>query len=270
MCTEPSAFGAKCRWEEANLPHAEKVSSDLDVLCALGKPDVRTDGLLPFVINRLKNARPRIEAMGHEIKFAVARGPLNIASFLFGTTEFMMALIEEPEKCHRLLRNITGFLIDWIEYQIGQFPTIDGILLLDDIIGFVGDGQCREYVVPTFKRIYGAFDLKVNFLHNDAAGLVSAPYLSEMGVNLFNFSFEHSIAEMRRLAGDEVTLLGNVPPRDVMQRGSEEDVRSAVRASLEGVGDRRRIILSCGGGMPQGVPSENLEAFMDEVERLAC
>ena len=22
MCTEPSAFGAKCRWENANLPHA--------------------------------------------------------------------------------------------------------------------------------------------------------------------------------------------------------------------------------------------------------
>jgi hypothetical protein len=40
------------------------------------------DGLLPFVLNRLKLAQPHIEAAGHKIRFAVARGPLNIASFL--------------------------------------------------------------------------------------------------------------------------------------------------------------------------------------------
>ena len=98
MCTEPSAFGAKCRWEEANLPHAEMISDDIDVLCKLPKPNVRKDGLLPFMINRLKNMQPQINDMGHEIKFAVARGPLNIASFLMGTTELMMAMMEEPEK----------------------------------------------------------------------------------------------------------------------------------------------------------------------------
>lgn len=265
MCTEPSAFGAKCRWEEASLPHADIISSDLDVLCALSKPDVRKDGLLPFIVNRLKNTRPQIEAMGHEIKFAVARGPLNIASFLLGTTELMLAMMEEPEKCHRIIHTITDFLTDWIEYQMEQFPTIDGILLLDDIIGFVGDEQCREYVVPYFKKIYGAFNAKVNFLHNDAAGFVSAPYLSEMGVNLFNYSFEHSIAEMQELTDGKITLLGNIPPRDVLQLGSSDDVRKALRKSVGGVGDPTKIILSCGGGMPQSVSTENISAFMDEV-----
>jgi uroporphyrinogen-III decarboxylase len=212
MCTEPSAFGAKCRWEEANLPHAEKISSDINVLCQMEKPNVRKDGLLPFIINRLKNTQPQIEDMGHQIKFSVARGPLNIASFLFGTTELMMAMMIEQEKCHKLIQLITDFLIDWIEHQIQQFPTIEGILLLDDIIGFVGDAQCKEYVVPYFKKIYGTFNAKVNFLHNDAAGLVSAPYLSEMGINLFNYSFEHSIKEMKELTSGTVALLGNIPP----------------------------------------------------------
>jgi len=267
MCTEPSAFGAKCRWEKANLPHAEKISSDLDVLCALQKPHVETDGLLPFIINRLKNTQPRIEAMGHEIKFAVARGPLNIASFLFGTTELMMAMMEEPEKCHQFVGMITDFTVDWIGYQMEQFPSIDGILILDDIIGFVGGDLCREFVVPYFKKIYGAFGASVNFLHNDAAGLVSAPYLSEMGVNLFNYSFEHSIEEMRRLAGDHVTLLGNIPPRDVLKQGSPLEVREAVQCSVKGLDDHSRIIMSCGGGMPQEVSSENIDAFCDEVRR---
>ena len=268
MCTEPSAFGAKCRWEEANLPYPEKVSSDINVLCQLNKPDVRKDGLLPLVINRLKNSQKQIEKIGHHIKFAVARGPLNIASFLFGTTELMIAMMTEQEKCHKLIKLITDFLIDWIEYQIECFPTIEGILLLDDIIGFIGDQQCKEYVVPYFKKIYGSFDAKVNFLHNDAPGLVCAPYLPEMGVNLFNFSFKHSIEEIKKLTSGKVTLLGNIPPRDVLKDGTPQDVKDALRKSVKCLEEKTRIILSCGGGMPQGVTTENINAFIAAAKAL--
>ena len=262
MCTEPSAFGAKCQWHSENLPHAEKIMTSLSEADSLKKPNVKTDGLLPFMINRLKNTQPDIEGMGHSIKFAVARGPLNIASFLLGTTELMMGMMTQPDKCHKLVSLITDFLVDWVGYQMECFPSIEGILLLDDIIGFVGDEQCKEYVVPYFKKIYGAFNAKINFLHNDAAGLVSAPYLSEMGVNLFNYSFEHSIAQMKELTQNKVALLGNIPPRDVLAAGSPEDVQQAVSQSLAGVEDYSRIILSCGGGMPQSVPTENIEAFI--------
>ncbi len=262
MCTEPSAFGSKCRWGEVSLPHPGKISSDINILCRLDKPDVRKDGLLPFVINRLKHTQKQIEKIGHQIKFAVARGPLNIASFLFGTTELMMAMMTEQEKCHKLIELITDFLTDWIEYQIKCFPTIEGILLLDDIIGFIGDEQCREYVVPYFKKIYGSFDAKVNFLHNDAPGLVCAPYLAEIGVNLFNFSFKHSIAEMKKLTSGKVTLLGNIPPRDVLKQGTPEDVADALKKSVEGLNDKTKIVLSCGGGVTQGVTTENIISFI--------
>jgi uroporphyrinogen-III decarboxylase len=268
MCTEPSAFGAKCRWEEENLPFPEKISSDISILCQLNKPDVRKDGLLPFVINRLKNSQQQIETAGHHIKFAVARGPLNIASFLLGTTELMMAMMTDQEKCHQLINLITDFLIDWIEYQMERFPTIDGILLLDDIIGFIGERQCKEYVVPYFKKIYGSFNAKINFLHNDASGLVCAPYLPEMKVNLFNYSFKHSIEEMKRLTGGKVTLLGNIPPRDVLKNGTPQDVKDALRKSVKGMEETTRIILSCGGGMPDGVTTENINAFIAAAKDL--
>ena len=38
-------------------------------------------------------------------------------------------------------------------------------------------------------------------LTNDAHGLVTARYLESMGCNLFNFSFEHTIDEIRQLTG---------------------------------------------------------------------
>jgi len=95
---------------------------------------------------------------------------------------------------------------------------------------------------------------------------VCAPYLPEIGVNLFNFSFLHTLTEMKELTANAVTLLGNIPPRDVLAAGTPEQVRNSVKAALDSVADRSRIILSCGGGMPPGVSTENIEAFLSAAE----
>lgn len=262
MCTEPSAFGAKCSWHETELPYADKIITDFQAAGSLSKPNPKKDGLLPFVLNRLKHYQGRIEEQGFGIKFAVSRGPLNIASFLAGSTEFLMAIRTDPELVHKLLGTITDFIIDWLELQIETFPSIDGVFVLDDIVGFLGEQDFKQTALPYLQRIFKSFDVAVRFFHNDAAGLVCAPYLPEMGVNLFNFSFQHTLAEMKELTNNAVTLLGNIPTRDVLAAGNPDDVRNSVKAALDSVEDKRRIVLSCGGGMPPDVPTENIEAFL--------
>ena len=266
MCTEPSAFGAKLVWNDYNLPHADKIISDVSDAGNLKIPNVKTDGLLPFIIQRLVDYQQPIQDMGHEIKFAIARGPLNIASFLMGTTELMTGFMMDPDNSHQLLETITEFTVQWIQYQKERFPSIEGILVLDDIVGFVGDEECRQYAVPYIKRIFEAFDSKLNFFHNDAQGLISTPYLKEMGVHLFNFSFEHSMIEIRELAGPEVALIGNLPPRDVLAAGTPEQVREETRKMVREFGDKNRVIWSCGGGMPPGVATENILAFKETID----
>ncbi len=262
MCTEPSAFGAKCTWQENEPPFADKIIKDIQDVQSLNKPNPKTDGLSPFVLSRLKHYQGQIENAGHSIKFAVSRGPLNIATFLMGTTEFLMAIRTNPDETHKLLGIVTDFIIDWLEIQAQNFPSIDGVFILDDIVGFLGDDDFRQAVLPYLKRIFQSLRVSVRFFHNDAAGLVCAPYLSGIGVNLFNFSFQHSLSEMKELTQNSVTLLGNIPTRDVLAAGTPEDVRISVKEALGSVADKSRIILSCGGGMPPGVPTENIEAFL--------
>ncbi len=268
MCSEPSAFGARMIWSEYNLPHAERIMTDISEAASLKIPNPKTDGLLPFIVQRLANYRQPMESMGHEIKFAVARGPLNIASFLLGTTELMMGFMMDPEMSHKLLETITRFSIDWLQWQKEMFPSIEGILVLDDIVGFVGDEECRAYAVPYIKRIFQAFDSQLNFFHNDAPGLISSPYLKEMGVDLFNFSFEHSMKEIRALAGPEVALIGNLPPRDVLAAATPQEVREETRRMVTEFGDKNRVIWSCGGGMPPGVTTENIRAFKETIDEI--
>jgi uroporphyrinogen decarboxylase len=268
MCTEPSAFGAKLVWNGTNLPHADKIISSVSEAANLKIPNPKTDGLLPFIIQRLVNFQQPMQEIGHEIKFAIVRGPLNIASFLLGTTELMMGFMMDPENSHRLLEIITRFSVQWIQYQKERFPSIEGILVLDDIVGFIGDDECKEYAVPYIKRIFESIDSEINFFHNDAQGIISTPYLKEMGVNLFNFSFEHSMKEIRELAGPEVALIGNLPPRDILALGTAEQVREETKKMVTEFGDSERVIWSCGGGMPQNVTTDNIRAFKETIDEV--
>ncbi len=265
MCTEPSAFGARSVWYEANLPHAERVIHSEEEIDRLPQPNVTCEGLLPFMINRLRLLEPQINEKGHQIKFAVTRGPLNIATFLMGTSEFLLLLAMDPEKAHQLMEKITRFIVEWVQYQKACFPSIEGVLLLDDIVGFVGEEDCREFVVPYVKRCFSAIDSKIGFFHNDAFGLTCAPFLREMGVNLFNFAFDHPISQIRELAGPEVALIGNLPPRDVLSAATPAEVYSATQTMMREAPDHSRIIWSCGGGIPQNVSTENLQSFVKAV-----
>jgi uroporphyrinogen decarboxylase len=261
MCTEPAAFGTKCVWYENAFPSVERVMSDYAEIARLKKPNCHTDGLCPLVLKRLQHSRGAMEQAGHRVRMAVARGPLNIASYLLGHTEFLIGVKINPEEIHQLLRIVTDFLIDWIGLQIDTFDSIDGIFLLDDLIGFLREDDFLQFALPYMKQIFESRKVSVRFLHNDAAGLITAKHLPTMGVNLFNFSFNHSLSDIRQRAGDEVALVGNIPPRDVLAQGTPDDVARSVAAMLASVTDHRRILISGGGGTPPGVSAENLRAL---------
>ena len=264
MCTEPSAFGSVSLWGENDFPFAKKVLRSPSEVEHLETPNPRKHGLLPFVIKRLKHLQPEIEKAGHKIRFAVARGPLNIASFLMGAPEFLEAIKTDPELMHRLLAIATDFLVDWIAYQREEFPSIDGIFLLDDIVGFVSRRDFETFGLPYLQRAFAA-DVTVKLFHNDAPSKASAPLLETVGINLLNFGMQYKLAEMKAWTNNQIALMGNIPPRDVLAEGTPDDVKRSVREMLNALDDPSRLIVSCGGGMPPHAPTENIQALISTV-----
>jgi uroporphyrinogen-III decarboxylase len=264
MCTEPSAFGARCIFPRNEFPFAEKLPGGIEQISGMEPPNPRNDGLLPLMLNRLRWARPRIEDLGHRIRFSVSRGPLNIASFLLGATELMTVLKTEPEPVHRLLKMITKFLLNWHELQRETFPSIDGILVLDDIVGFIGEADFVEFALPYLRELF-ATDVSARLFHNDAPCAKSIRHYAGIGINVFNPGTQLPLAELRRLSNHELTILGTIPPRDVLADGTPDQVSSAVRHLLNQTPDRSRLILSCAGGMPPGVSTENIRAFLNAL-----
>jgi uroporphyrinogen-III decarboxylase len=129
----------------------------------------------------------------------------------------------------------------------------------------MGETEFRGFGLPYFKELFDT-NVSVKFLHNDAPCRVSAAFLPEMGVNLFNMGFDVSLNELKQLTQNRVTLLGNIPPRDVLAVGDEVEVMKTTAHLLNSLTEKSRVIPSCGGGMPPGVTSENIEAFIRAVK----
>jgi uroporphyrinogen-III decarboxylase len=261
MCTEPSAFGSRCSFPENEFPFAEPCIRGIEDIDDLAEPDPSKDGLLPFAIKRMLRAQPRMEAIGERYRFSVSRGPLNVASFLMGVTELMMALKTEPERVHRLIGLVTEFLKKWHELQRELFPSIDGIMILDDIVGFIGEADFREFAFPYLSDLFSP-PARVKLFHNDADCAASVKHYPDMGVNLYNPGTQLSLAEIHGLCEGRLALLGSIPPRDVLAASSPAEIGTAVRKQVGEVPPGSRIVHSCAGGMPPGVRTESIAAFL--------
>jgi uroporphyrinogen decarboxylase len=91
---------------------------------------------------------------------------------------------------------------------------------------------------------------------------MSVKYYPEVGINLYNPGTHMTVNELKEATNNNLTILGNIPPRDVLASGTPEIVSKEVKNLLSNLNDGSRFILSCGGGMPPAVSSENIKAFI--------
>ena len=181
-----------------------------------------------------------------------------------GTTELMTTIMMEPDIIHKLMRIITDFLKEWHRIQREAIPSIEGIMMLDDIVGFVGEEEFLEFGYPYIKELYDV-DAKVKLFHNDADCTMSIMHYPSMGVNLYNPGTHMTMAQMMEVSENQMTILGNIPPRDVLAAASPEEVKKATKEMLAGTKNLSRLMPSCGGGMPPGVSTENIRAFIEAL-----
>ncbi len=266
MATEPSGFGAKVSFYENKTPTVHHIISDADdieQLISIQIPNPRKDGLMPLILNGYKNIKDMAANMGESIKIVASRGPLTIASHLMGVTEFLVALKLYPDETHKLLKITTALVKDWLQAQAEVLPEAEGILVLDDIIGFLSEDDYLEFAHPYFKDIFSSFSNCVKLHHNDTDNPVYYKYLEELQVNIFNFTHKQKISDVRKLVGNKVCLLGNIPPLDVLANGTPEDVMKSTRECIRDYGMSNGLILSVGGGTSPGTPGENIRAMIE-------
>ncbi len=266
MAAEPSALGAKIKFWHDNTPSEYHTLYNIEDIDKFPEYEVEYDAFMALTLHRIKMVKQRIFDAGYIMPIVTARGPLCTAGFVRSTTDFMIDIVEKPEWAHKLIDLCTNLIIDWLKAQakiIGD--KVEGIFILDDIVGFINEEHYQEFAHPYLKKICDAFPKDwIKIYHNDADVNACLEYLPDAGFDVLNWGKQTDIAEVKERVGDRICLMGNVNPLEIGVRGTPGEVFDATMEVLEKSGGKG-IILSVGGGTSPGMPRENIVAMQEAL-----
>ena len=267
MAAEPSALGAKIKFWQDNTPSEYHTLYHIEDIDNFPEYEVENDAFMAMTLHRIKMQKQRILDHGYILPMVTSRGPLCTAGFVRSTTDFMIDLVENPQYAHKLIDLCTQLIIDWLKAQAKAMgDTVEGIFILDDIVGFINEDHYLEFAHPYLKRICDAFPKDwIKVYHNDADINACLEHLPDCGFHVLNWGKQTDIEDVKDIVGDRMCLMGNVNPLEIGVRGTPDDVREATLEVLE-KSEGEGIILSVGGGTSPGMPRENILAMQEALD----
>ncbi|NLC67603.1 MAG: hypothetical protein GX754_02210 [Clostridiaceae bacterium] len=184
--------------------------------------------------------------------------------------EFSYRIADEPEKLKEEADKMVNNALAKAE-KIARHGGLDGFALCADYClntgPFLSPSMFSEFVTPYLaKLIKGYKDMGFYTIkHTDGNIMPILDQLVEANPHALHSIDPQAgvdIAEVKRLAGDKVCLIGNVNC-GLMQTGTEEEVKESVRYALKNGMPRGGYIFSTSNCIYTGMPLERYELMLE-------
>jgi len=249
-------------------PLADAAVEDLETY---GWPEVER-----FV--RRDELRRRAQHLKEQTDYAVvgraadSYGPLERASSLRGTEQFLLDLAMDPSFADALIERVTDVLCRLLEiYLDAAGPYLDVLELPGDDYAaqhpLISPQMFDQFFVPRWRRMIGlireaAPQCKVLF-HSDGRMEPFLGRLIDLGVDVFHCLEpmpEVDMAEIKREYGDRLCFLGAIDIKEAMQ-GDVGRVEAEVRERISTLGPGGGYVLAPANHLQPDVPPENVVAL---------
>ncbi len=268
IAPEPSAMGAEITWTKDGTPWVIPCIHSMEDVERLEIPDVANAG---YMTKSLETYHYMYQQVGGDIpvSFGTTHSPWGVAALMRGTSDFMADVIMDPELVRALLRKTTDLGLMWLRNMEKSVPagTFKRILIWDDLSSFVSLDHFREFILPVYEELYGAFPECERWYHNDANATNILEGLAEAGVKCFHLGDEVDMAFAKEKLRGRVALMGNVPPLKVLRNGTRQDVEASVKDIIKKAAKGGGLIIAPGGYMDEGTPDQNIEAMIEATAR---
>lgn len=259
------AMGSKMNYPDNGISYlSAPIVSNVNEIDNLKSSDPEKDGKLPLVIKALKVIQSKI---GHEVNVgAVLAGPFSTALSVVGAENLLKWMLKYPKKIHTLMQIITESNNRFIE-KIAELGI--GISFTDPVssTSLISVKQFNEFSAPYIKKnVDNMKTLTGNSGSIHICGKSKEIWKSVIDTGISNFSIDNveDLVDAKEIMGDWIIISGNVPPVDIMQLGTREDVLNSAKECIKkAYRSKKGYMLSSGCQVPVNTPIENLEALMD-------
>lgn len=222
----------------------------------------------PVLLRQIEEIRRWREDRGPGFSIATeVPGPMSTAISLCPTEDVLIGLIRQPEQAAALLEFSADCAIAWVACAHRLFGiTSVGISDPAASVSLISPAMFRRFVVPPMTRLLNRIREitgKVPSLHICGRTAPIWEDIAQMGFSSFRVDNCESLTALKAAVGDRMAISGNIPPVEVLRRGSMDDVMDAARRCIaEGADSPRGFTLAGGCQPPPGVPRENFLAML--------
>lgn len=263
------AMGAKVGYPDYNISYLlEPAIQSPEEIHRLKIANPIKDGNLPTL---LKAIELTYDALSHKVDVSAAMsGPLSVAASVLGTERLLKWMIKHPEALHEVMSKVAESNDNYIK-EVAKRGV--GIGFADPVssTSLISPEQFRKFSLPYLKQ-------NIETVRKHTGGRPGIHIcgksrrlwedVMEAGISNFSIDNEEDLEEAKIVMGDKVIITGNVPPVEVIYRGTKEAIEQSVRECFEkGKDSKKGYILSTGCQIPMGTPIEKIQMFMDAANR---
>ena len=258
LTTEAEAFGATVAYSDNAVPAVSgRLLTSVDDIAELRVPSLSAGRIPAYLKANLLTAR----AVTDRPVLGGCIGPFSLAGRLFGMSEIMVLLYEEPDAAHQLLAKCTAFIGNYCAAL--KLTGVNGVVMAEPAAGLLSDDDCMRFSSAYVGRIVERVQDEQFFvvLHNCGNTGYCTHAMVQTGAAAFHFGNKCRMEEVLRDVPPTALAMGNLDPVSVMKDGTPEQVRGAVVDLLERTRDFPNFVLSTGCDVPPQTPLANIDAF---------
>ena len=262
LFVEAECMGSKVTVYEHTPVVTEYFLKDRKDIDKLKVPDPASDGRMPFVCKEIELIKQKIGDT--RVVVPVTGGPVTQASQLYGPEQLLIAMIEDPDWVHRLLRICTDASLAYWNALIKAGA--HAIVLLEPFSAntILSPDQYEEFTAPYCKEIFeNSWSQGVVGINHICAD-TSMIWDKMAGVGALGLQLDHviDIGEAKKTVGHKICISGNVHPVDYMAFSTPEKVYWKSREVIEKAAHGSGFVLGSGCDLNPNTPEENIFAMV--------
>ncbi len=248
---QAEAMGAKVKYSRKMMPVVEAPAR------VVALPD-------PVKVPRLSVNANVLRRMAREfpnkLRVAMVYGPFTVAGQVAGEETVLRKLIEGPKEVLNLLEKTYECARRYADYLVEAGANL--MWVSDPLSALIPPDQFWEFSGIYLKRLFDLFPSIPTVLHICGDTYQIVQEMVRTGVGGISFDNCMDLLVVEDEIPEDVYIIGNIDPVEVIELGSEEDIISQTSDLVSMMALKNNFVLSTGCAVPPSAPVENVRLFV--------
>lgn len=237
------------------LENPVKNISDLELLPVLNP---YTDGRMPLHLEALELIASRIDK---PLALSV-QGPFTLAVELVGATDFVRAIIRNPDFVEKVLEFTTRIVGEYVRATVKMGTRF--LCICEPTAVILSPARFEKMVAGNLREIYNSLDPEVwKVLHICGDTSLLLPQMLNCGAEGLSLDQVMDLPAVMAMVPEDMIVLGNLDPIHVLRRLSAGQVQERTLELLRSIKGRPNYIFSFGCDCSPDTPLDNIRAAME-------